>query len=135
MYRLHHLTGVINTVTGDHIPPIKSDPRWIAYQQWIKAGNVPEPAEIPPPDPDPEPVVPRQVTMRQARLALLDAGLLSGVDAAIDSLDEPHRSAARIEWEYAQAVERYSPLTEMLGAAIGLTSEAIDALFFAAEGR
>lgn len=84
--------------------------------------------------PAPHAAAPASVTMRQARLALLGAGLLSGVDAAIDSLDEPHRSAARIEWEYAQAVERYSPLTEMLGSALGLTSEAMDALFFAAEG-
>lgn len=79
-------------------------------------------------------VVPQKVTMRQARLALLDADLLSSVDAAIESLDEPHRSAARIEWEYAQDVERHSPLTEMLGAALGLTGADIDALFFAAEG-
>jgi hypothetical protein len=85
--------------------------------------------------PSASPVVPQEVTMRQARLALLGAGLLPGVDAAIESLDEPHRTAARIEWEYAQAVERYSPLTEMLGSALGLTSESIDALFFAADGR
>ena len=48
----------------------------------------------------PAPRVPAAVTMRQARLALLGANLLSSVDTAIDALPEPTKSAARIEWEY-----------------------------------
>jgi len=45
MYRLNQ-TGVIETATGDHIPPIKSDTRWAAYQAWVKAGGVPLPAQV-----------------------------------------------------------------------------------------
>ena len=43
------------------------------------------------------PVVPTVVTQRQARLALLGAGLLDAVDAAIDAIPDPAtRAAARI---------------------------------------
>lgn len=84
------------------------------------------------PAPPPVPVVPQTITPRQARLALLGAGLLSSVDAAIDSLPEPQKSAARIEWEYAVTVERNSPLVTNLGGALGLTAAQIDDLFIQA---
>ena len=77
-------------------------------------------------------VVPQAVTMRQARLALLGAGLLSSVDAAIDAMSEPTRSAARIEWEYSNELQRANPLVLALGPALNLTSEQIDAMFIAA---
>lgn len=84
------------------------------------------------PAPPPAPLVPAEVTMRQARLALLAAGKLAQVDAAIDSLPEPQRSAARIEWEYSNAVLRGSPFVASLAPALNMTAEQIDALFVAA---
>lgn len=77
-----------------------------------------------------EPVVsvPDAISMRQARLALLQADLLSAVDAAVDSLD----TAARIEWEYATEVRRDSVLVAMLAPALGLDDKQVDALFIAA---
>jgi len=76
--------------------------------------------------------IPQQVTMRQARLALLGAGMLSGIDATINSLPEPTRSAAKIEWEYSQAVQRHNGFVSQIAPAIGLTEAQIDALFVAA---
>ena len=78
------------------------------------------------------PVVPDSVTMRQARLALLGAGKLADVDAAINSMSEPTRSAARIEWEYSGEVQRHNGFVAALGPALGLTEAQIDALFIAA---
>ena len=73
------------------------------------------------------------VTMRQARLALLGAGLLTHVDAAIAAIPDPvQRTAAQIEWEYATVIERNSLLVQSLAAGLGLTAPAIDALFEAA---
>ena len=70
------------------------------------------------------------VTMRQARRALLDAGLLDQVDAAIAAIaDATERRQAEIDWEYATTVERLWPWVQTLGAALGLTAEAMDALF------
>lgn len=76
--------------------------------------------------------VPERVTMRQARLALLGAGLLSSVNAAIDSLPEPAKSAALIEWEYSSEVWRNRPFVQQLGGALGLSSAQLDALFIQA---
>ena len=74
-------------------------------------------------------VVPGIVTMRQARLALLEAGQLAAVEAAINALPEPQRSAARIEWDYSSEVHRGRAFVQTLGAALGLDSDALDALF------
>jgi hypothetical protein len=73
--------------------------------------------------------IPRVVTMRQARLALLGAGLLLDVDAAIDNLSEPAKSAARIEWEYSGEVHRDKALVQALAPALGLTDAQLDQLF------
>ena len=73
-----------------------------------------------------------KVTMRQARLALLSIGLLDQVDPAIDAMDEPARTIAKIEWDHSSEVYRDKPFVNSLGAALGMDSESIDALFAAA---
>lgn len=80
------------------------------------------------------PVIPDAVTMRQARLALLDAGVLADVDSAISAMTGHAGDAARIEWEYAQEVMRSSALVATLGATLGLDAAALDALFATAAG-
>jgi hypothetical protein len=72
------------------------------------------------------------VSMRQARLALLSAGKLADVDAAIAALPSPHKEAAQIEWEYATEVKRTSPLVRNLMPALALDDAAMDNLFKAA---
>ena len=79
--------------------------------------------------PAPTVIVPESVTMRQARLALHSAGLLAGVDAAIASLSEPAKTATKIEWEYAQTVDRASGLVPQMATALGMTERQIDDLF------
>jgi hypothetical protein len=80
------------------------------------------------PAPEPTPV-PRTVSMRQARLALLQAGKLSAVDAAIAASPSPAKEQAQIEWEYATQVTRDSALMQQLATAIGLTESDLDSLF------
>ena len=75
------------------------------------------------------PPVPQSITMRQARLALLNAGLLDDVEAAIITMDEAQRAQTQIEWEYAQTVERDNALVAALGPKLGLDDAAIDSLF------
>lgn len=84
------------------------------------------------PPPPPVPVVPDSVSMRQARLALLGAGLLAQVDAAIASLPSPQKEAAAIEWEYAQEVQRHNGLVPAMAQALGMTEAQLDALFMQA---
>ena len=72
---------------------------------------------------------PATVTMRQARLALLDLDLLSSIDEAINAMPEPDKTKAKIEWEYAAVVERNSDWVSDLGQQLGLSDVQIDALF------
>lgn len=69
------------------------------------------------------------VTMRQARLALLQAGKLADVAPAIAALPSPQKEAAQIEWEYSQTVERHRPFVVSIGSALGLTNAQLDDLF------
>lgn len=84
-----------------------------------------------PPEPQP-PQVPASVTMRQARLALLGAGLLDDVDAAINALPSPQKEAAKIEWEYSQEVQRHNGFVSVLAPMLGLSEAQTDALFIGA---
>lgn len=79
--------------------------------------------------PDPEPIqVPQIVTIRQAKLALLQVGLLDDVDAAVAQADR----ATQIEWEYAAEVERSWQTLLTLQVALGLSDQQVDDLFITA---
>ena len=78
------------------------------------------------------PIIPQEVTMRQARLALHAAGKLAAVNAAINALPDPPKTAALIEWEYSSTVRRDSQFVALLGPALGLDTAGLDALFIAA---
>ena len=128
-----------------------------ATGELIRTDNVADwmgTTEVPPPDFDPvtagcfwrddhwevedakPPVapVPEVVTMRQARLALLGAGLLAQVNTAVANMPGAEGDAARIEWEYAQEVRRDSSLVAALSAAFGWTSAQLDDLYKIAAG-
>lgn len=75
-------------------------------------------------------VVPTEVTPRQARLALLDAGLLDEIEA----LGKTDREFS-IWFEYSLVIERNHPKVEALGESFGLTAEQIDGLFVAAAAK
>jgi hypothetical protein len=77
--------------------------------------------------------VPASVTRRQARQALLLAGLLDDVPAALAAIPDPiQRALAQIEWEDSQVFERQRPLLVSLASALGLDEDALDDLFLQA---
>lgn len=100
--------------------------------RWNGTGFTIEDIPVPP-APEPDPVVPEGpptvVTMRQARLALLQVGLLTQVNTAVAAMPGAQGDAARIEWEFSSTVERNRPLVQALGAALGLTDAQLDDLF------
>lgn len=74
--------------------------------------------------------VPASVTMRQARLALLQTGRLVSVQSAITAIEDPvSRQASQIEWEYAATVDRSSSFTQDMANALGLSDSDMDDLF------
>ena len=112
-------------------PPVVPDGHRARWSNGWAIEAIPQPAPPPPPPMG----IPQSVTMRQARLALLRAGLLDDVDAAIAAIPDPvQRKAAEIEWEYAQTVDRNSPFTQQMAVGLNLTAEQLDALFTQAAG-
>ena len=73
-------------------------------------------------------------TMRQARLALHQQGLLSVVEDALALIPEPDKTAIQIEWEYGNTVELNSQWVSVLQPALGLSYEQVDSLFEVALG-
>ena len=74
--------------------------------------------------------VTKVVTMRQARLALLQSGLLAAIESAIQNgTDE----AMKIEWEYATELRRDWASLITLIEALNITSEQLDELFALAD--
>lgn len=92
------------------------------------AASLPTGTVVEPADPVVLPI-PQSVTMRQARLALLQSGLLATVNQAVAALPGAAGDAARIEWEFSSTVERNRPLVQSLVSALGLADAQLDELF------
>ena len=104
---------------GAFIPKDEANRDYREYLEWLDEGN--EPAQ--PPADESEP--PRVVEMRQARLALLEVGLLDTVEASMKLAPK----AAQIEWEFALTINRDYPLVQSMKATLGLTESQLDDLF------
>lgn len=77
--------------------------------------------------------VPQSAPRKQARQALVLAGLYEQAVAAISTIpDAQQRMLAQIEWDDSPAYERQSPLVQQVGAALGLSDEQLDNLFVTA---
>lgn len=71
-----------------------------------------------------------QVTARQIRRALLAYGLTeSTILGALNTLSEPTKSAALIEWEYSNEFFRNNPLVPMVGQMLGWNDDQLDDLW------
>lgn len=77
--------------------------------------------------------IPKSITARQARLALLQIGKLADVTAAIANLQSPMKEQVEIEWEYATEIYRNNGFVDTLGSALRLNKVALDDLFIAAK--
>lgn len=120
---------VVNVVEQDDEPQI--DGQWVACGDACPGWTYDGSAFAPPPAP-PTPALVPVVSMRQARLALHGASLLTVVEAAINAMAEPAKTQARIEWDYATEVRRDWPTLLAMQAALGWTDTQIDNLFAAA---
>jgi hypothetical protein len=121
-YRLAGDDTVVRVRDAAFIPNDSLNRDRAAYDGWVAAGGVPDPYVAP------LAAAVTSVTPRQARLALLNAGLLDAVQAAVDTAG----GSTKITWEYAISVNRDDPLIGTLGAALSLSGAQIDALFDAA---
>lgn len=102
--------------------------RW--EQSWQIVAKSPEQIEE-----ERKAAVPRVVSMRQGRLAMLstpfgEGTLLDVIESMLASIPDPvQQRAAKIDWEYAQEIQRDFTLVQQLTAQLGLTERQIDDLF------
>lgn len=73
---------------------------------------------------EPEVVEITEISMKQARLYLYRVGLLSQVEAFVDTDME-----AKIAWEYSNTVSKNDYLVTSLASTLGLTEEALTSMF------
>jgi hypothetical protein len=107
---------------GDQMDELEADLGADAatYADLIASTRARVPPYIPPP-----PEIPFSVTPFQAKAALLGAGLLPAVEAAIAAASP----IAQLAWLDATAFTRDSPTIAALSAQLGLTPAQVDALF------
>ena len=101
---------------------VKPDGTEVPLEQYCKTLEIEAYIE-----PEPIIIIPQVITMRQARLQLLEVGLLDDVEALV-ALDRK----SQIEWEYANEVYKQSPLIESVKGALNLTDKQIDEMFIEA---
>lgn len=117
-------TGDVRISTLDTPEYPNTNEHYLAYRDWLAAGNVPDPA------PQTQVEVPQTVTRFQARAALHLAGHLSAVESLMANDATP--MLARLAWQDALTFERHSPTVAGMAQALGLSGEAIDQLFIMA---
>ena len=121
MYKL--MLNSVNILRNDGavIPPDPTLGAYANYLDWLAAGGTVGAA-------DPLPIV-AEVQMRQARLALLQAGYYDAVDNAINAMTGASGKAAKIEWQVSNTLRRNHPLVTTMGAMLGLSPSQLDGLF------
>ncbi len=119
MYQLSNSENiVINTLDWSSFDVTSGHPFAIEYLAWLNAGNTPTLA-------DTLSTIPQEVSMSQAREALLQAGLLATVNDAVSQLS----AKAQIQWEYRATVKRDNEFVQELITNGLLTESQLDELF------
>lgn len=76
--------------------------------------------------------LPSEVTPSQFRLALLQKEMLSNVLNTIELIEEPLRSAIKLDWEFTLNINRYSPLINKISNVMNWDSNTVTDIFVTA---
>jgi hypothetical protein len=79
------------------------------------------------------PRVPREIPNWRAKVILAMMGMLPSVESAIEQLQEPDKTVARLAWNGDAKLARRGKTVLGLAGTLGLTDKQIDELFIAAE--
>ena len=119
MYKLNQ-NSITRLSDSAYIPTDPANTDYAEFLRWCEAGNTPTPA-----DPVIIPIPP--CSPRQIRQALTAAGLRAQVEAAVTAGDQNLKDW----WEFSTVIERTHPEVIAMGAALGQSEVALDALFTA----
>ena len=125
-YTLHIQSGTATRdADGVEVAPAQSvsDPDYVAYVEWINAGNQPRILDYP------TAAVPSEVSMRQAQLALLQAGILDTVEEVVAQADR----SVQIDWQKGHVVRRDWSALATVQALLNMTDRQMDELFILAD--
>lgn len=75
---------------------------------------------------------PNEIPLWSFRSILTLLNLDIQVDNLINSLPEPQKTVARVQWQYGNYIVRNHPLIDSLGTNLGLTKDQIDDIFIEA---
>ena len=122
MFKLTLHTGEVTRDDGVIVAPTNDlqNPDYVAYQEWLQQGNVPEIAEV-----EINEASNLIVTPRQIRRALSIVGLREQVELQVKASSQEVQDT----WEFSTQIERTNPLLIQMGEALGRTSADLDALF------
>lgn len=120
MYQLTQNPNIIRK-GGLFVPTDPANQDYTEYLAWVAAGNTPTPYVAPV-------IIPQVVSRFQAKAALLNAGLLPAVVAAMAQASP----VAQLAWADAVEFRRDSPTVAGMAATLNLTGAQLDALFIAA---
>lgn len=87
---------------------------------WVLIGNKLKP--------DIKPVTPRQIRQALVLAGISEEMILSG----LNTLPEPTRSLAKIEWERSTAFDRNRPLVKSMGLMMGFSESQLDDIWLLA---
>lgn len=73
--------------------------------------------------------IPNEVPLWAFRAILTIQGLASSVESLINTLPEPQKTVANVQWQYGNFIVRNHPLIDSLGTDLRLTKEQIDNVF------
>lgn len=126
--------ALVNTSSGKVQTFVRPDvpEGWSAPEGYtaVPRSQLPEGWEMEAP---PAPAVPESVTRRQLKEWLIANDLIDQVEAALNAIaDAKQRRIALNWWTESQDFRRDHPLVASLAAALGMTSEQVDAAFSAA---
>lgn len=125
------LVDVLSELLGKRI--VMNDNKYVEFDtsKEVPSANI-RTAEALKAEKERELSIPKSITTRQVRLALLQIGKLADVIAAIANLQSPMKEQVEIEWEYANEVLRTNQLIPALQQSLGLSDSDIDNMFIEA---
>lgn len=119
MYKLNQKATIVTRLSdGACIPLPPNESNGYEYQEWLAAGNTPQPADIPV-------KVYQPLSAWQVRKVLTVSGLRAQVEAAILTATQEIQDA----WNHAAFFEIDDPILVALATLIGLTRVQLEGLF------
>jgi hypothetical protein len=112
---------LLNEDTGFYIPFDTGNTMYQEFLRWQELGGILQDASGTPTSSYPKVAA---ITIRQAKLILLQEGMLDDIETLIAGLPR----SVQIEWEYASEIFRDNPLLSNAG----LSDEKLDELFYKA---